>query len=187
MGWTWDVSGRVKMTPFGYLWHNILICMSLSFCISCFQFRSSFCLILPAALYFFILATWVAVLVIQSCLTLCNPMDYIAHQAPQSMEFSRQEYWNGLPLPSPGDLSDPGIEPRSPALQADSLPLSHWGSLFIFWTSLQSSRCFSQQLSKCFMNISPKSQFLSPHAIFMSFLTSCLTMELKCTHSSNTS
>ena len=38
------------------------------------------------------------------------------------MEFSRQEYWSGLPLPSPGDLPDPGIEPRSPALQADSLP-----------------------------------------------------------------
>ena len=38
------------------------------------------------------------------------------------MEFSRQEYWNGLPFPSPEDLSDPGIEPRSPALQADSLP-----------------------------------------------------------------
>jgi len=44
------------------------------------------------------------------------------------MGFSRQEYWNGLPFPSPGDLSDPGIEltsPMSPALQADSLPLSH--------------------------------------------------------------
>ena len=38
------------------------------------------------------------------------------------MEFSRQEYWSGLPFSSPGDLSDPGIEPRSPALQADSLP-----------------------------------------------------------------
>ena len=140
MGWTWDVSGRVKMTPFGYLWHNILICMSLSFCISCFQFRSSFCLILPAALYFFILATWVAVLVIQSCLTLCNPMDYIAHQAPQSMEFSRQEYWNGLPLPSPGDLSDPGIEPRSPALQANSLPSKPYqvvvGFVLFFFFSL---------------------------------------------------
>ena len=40
----------------------------------------------------------------------------------QSMGFSRQEYWSGLPFPSPGDLPDPGIEPRSPALQADSLP-----------------------------------------------------------------
>ena len=40
----------------------------------------------------------------------------VAYQAPQSMGFSRQEYWSGLPFPSPGDLLDPGIEPRSPAL-----------------------------------------------------------------------
>ena len=52
----------------------------------------------------------------------------VAYQAPPSMEFSRQEYWNGLPFPSPGDLPSPGIEPGSPALQADSLPLSHQGS-----------------------------------------------------------
>jgi len=44
-----------------------------------------------------------------------------AHQGPLSMGFSRQEYWTGVPCPSPGDLPDPGIEPRSPALQADSL------------------------------------------------------------------
>ena len=43
----------------------------------------------------------------------------VAHQA--SMGFSRQEYWSGLPFPSPGDLPDPGIEPRSPALQVDAL------------------------------------------------------------------
>ena len=43
-----------------------------------------------------------------------------AHQAPLSVEFSRQEHWSGLPFPSPGDLTDPGVEPRSPALQADS-------------------------------------------------------------------
>ena len=46
----------------------------------------------------------------------------VALQAPLSMEFSRQEYWSGLPCPSPGDPSNPGIEPGSPALQADSLP-----------------------------------------------------------------
>ena len=46
----------------------------------------------------------------------------IAHQAPPSMGFSRQEYWSGLPFPSPGDLPDPGVEPGSPALQADALP-----------------------------------------------------------------
>ena len=52
-------------------------------------------------------------------------------QAPLSMGFSRQEYWSGLPCPPPGDLPDPGIEPASlasPALQEDSLLLSHQGS-----------------------------------------------------------
>ena len=46
----------------------------------------------------------------------------IAYQAPQSMEFSRQEYWSGLPFPFPEDLPNPGIEPGSLALQADALP-----------------------------------------------------------------
>ena len=46
----------------------------------------------------------------------------IACQASLSIEFSRQEYWSGLPFPSPGDLPDPGVEPGSPTLQADSLP-----------------------------------------------------------------
>ena len=56
-----------------------------------------------------------------------------AHQAPPSMGFSRQEYWSGLPFPSPGDLPDPGIELRFPALQADALtsepPGKHKGIL----------------------------------------------------------
>ena len=59
--------------------------------------------------------------VTQSCLTLCDPTDYIACQASLSMEFLRQECWSELPFPSPGDLPNPGIEPWSPALQADSL------------------------------------------------------------------
>ena len=46
----------------------------------------------------------------------------VACQTPVSMGFSRQEYWSGLPFSSPGDLSDPGIEPGSPALQVDALP-----------------------------------------------------------------
>ena len=46
----------------------------------------------------------------------------VAYQAPLSMGFSRQEYWSGLLFPFPGDLPDPGIEPRSPTLQADALP-----------------------------------------------------------------
>ena len=64
----------------------------------------------------------VKVLVAQLCPTLCNPMYCISCQAPLSIGFSRQEYWSGLPFPSPGDLPNPGIEPGSSALQADSLP-----------------------------------------------------------------
>ena len=45
----------------------------------------------------------------------------VAHQAPPSMGFSRQHYWSGVPFPSPGDLPNPGIEPGSPALEADAL------------------------------------------------------------------
>ena len=61
------------------------------------------------------------VLITQSCPILCSPWT-IAHQAPLSMEFSKQEYWSGKPFPSPGDVPDPRIEPGSPSLQADSLP-----------------------------------------------------------------
>ena len=46
----------------------------------------------------------------------------VAHLSPLSVGFSRQEYWNGFPFPSPRKLGDPGIEPASPALQADALP-----------------------------------------------------------------
>ena len=53
----------------------------------------------------------------------------VAHQAPLSVGFSRQEYWSGLLFPSPGDLPSSGIEPRSPALQADSLPSEPPGTL----------------------------------------------------------
>ena len=56
--------------------------------------------------------------VTQSCLTLCDSF----------CEFSRPEYWSRLPCPSPGDLPNPGIEPRSPALQADSLPAEPQGN-----------------------------------------------------------
>ena len=49
------------------------------------------------------------------------PPHVMAQQAPLFMGFPRQEYWEGLPFPSPGDLPHPGMEPRSPALQADSL------------------------------------------------------------------
>ena len=58
----------------------------------------------------------VKVLLAWSCLTLCNPWT-VAHQALMSMEFSRQEYWNGLSFPPPGDLPNPGSEPKSPGFK----------------------------------------------------------------------
>ena len=63
---------------------------------------------------------------LQSCPTQCDPID--GSPPGSSMGFSRQEHWNGLPSPFPGDLSNPGIKPPSPAWQADSVPLSHLGS-----------------------------------------------------------
>ena len=55
----------------------------------------------------------------------------VAHQVPLSIGFSRQEYWSGLPFPSPEDLPDPGIEQTVPASQTDSLLLSYQGSTYI--------------------------------------------------------
>ena len=67
--------------------------------------------------------------VTQSCPALCDPWWTAAHQAPQSIGFSRQNCRSELPGPPPWDLPDPGIEPRFPALQVDSLQLSHQRSL----------------------------------------------------------
>ena len=64
----------------------------------------------------------IVVLVAQSCPTLLQSPWTVACQDPLSMKFSRQEYCSGLPFPSPGDLPDPGIKPRSSVLQAGSLP-----------------------------------------------------------------
>ena len=57
----------------------------------------------------------------------------VAYKALLSMEFSRQEYWSGLPFPSPGDLPNMGIEPRSPALQVDALPSEPPGEMIFYF------------------------------------------------------
>ena len=62
-----------------------------------------------------------SVRITQSCLTLNDPMDCNLSGSSVHGIFSRREYWSGQPFPSPGDLPDPGIEPRSLALQEDSL------------------------------------------------------------------
>ena len=64
-----------------------------------------------------------------SCVQLFAILWVVDYQTPLSMEFSRQEYWNGLPFPSPGVLPDPGIEPGSPTLQADALPSEPSGKI----------------------------------------------------------
>ena len=103
----------------------------------------------------------VKVKVIQLCLTLVTPCT-VACQALLSMEFSRQEYWSGLPFPFPGDLPDPRIEPKSPALQADSLPTELWGKpirvvssaylrLLIFLPAILIPVCESSSLAFCRM------------------------------------
>ena len=66
-------------------------------------------------------------LVTKSCLILVTPW-IIAHQAPLSIGFPRQEYWSGSSFPSPGDLPNPGIKPVSPPLQVDSLPAESPGT-----------------------------------------------------------
>ena len=76
--------------------------------------------------------------VTESCLTLWDPMD--CSQAPLSMGFSRYEYCSGLPCPPPGNLPDPEIEPRSPALQVDSLPWKPHESPYKYTRQPQNTR-----------------------------------------------
>ena len=64
---------------------------------------------------------------LQSYLTLCDAMD-CSPPSSSVRGITRQEYWSGLPCPSPGELPDPGVKPASPALQVDSLCMRHWGS-----------------------------------------------------------
>jgi len=68
-----------------------------------------------------------------SCVRLSATPWTVAYQAPPSIGFCRQEYWSGLPFPSPGDLPDPGMEPRSPALQADTLTSQPLGWVLNNW------------------------------------------------------
>ena len=88
----------------------------------------------------------------------------VAHQAPLSMGFSRQEYWSGLPFPSPRDLPDPGIEPRSPALQANSLPTELWGKPPVDPKFIQ---MFAASQQVCWSKIStgPQQSMVNPRRI----------------------
>ena len=105
---------------------------------------------------------------LQSFLTLWDPMDCSLPGSSVRGEFSRQEYWSGLPCLSPGDLPNPGIQPASPAapaLQADSLLLSHQGSPIL--VTQPSKSCWSEGFSGvrvrgCSVSFDTFFQFLHP-------------------------
>ena len=73
----------------------------------------------------------------------------VAHQAPLYVGFPRQEYWTGLPLPSLGDLSNPGMEPGSATLAGDSLPLSHQGSPWNCYAVAAAAKSLQSYLTLC--------------------------------------
>ena len=102
--WATNTHGTIFSCFCNYIY--VCVCVCVCVCIQHTQTHSS---------------VLVCVLVAQPCPTLCDPMDN-SLPAPLPMEFSRQEYWSGLPFPSSGVLPNPGIESRSPAFQADSLP-----------------------------------------------------------------
>ena len=91
--------------------------------------------------------------VVLSHVRLFSTPQTVACQAPLSMGFSRQEYWSGLPFPPPGNLPDSGIEPTSPALQADFLSLSCQGSLHCFMNvyHLVSSTCLQDCVRQLYL------------------------------------
>ena len=105
----------------------------------------------------------------------------VAHQAPLSMGFSRQEYWSWLPCPPPGNLPNPGIEPRSYALQADSLPFqplrkSLWEYPFISKLATCPWVCFSLLLSPSKLNSSD----LHPRFYQQNFVSTSIHPWLSC-------
>ena len=107
-----------------------------------------------------------------SCVWLIAALWTVARQAALSMEFSRQEYWSGWPCLPPGDLPDPGIKHQStasPALQADSLPLNHWGSLIGGWL-----------FSNLFESVNAWVTCMQSHRHSTSFSALIWVMELSC-------
>ena len=83
-----------------------------------------------------------------------DPMDRV-RQAPLSMEFSRQEFWSELPFPSPRDRPNPGIEPRYPALQTDSLPSEPPGNPWVDWDQRSCSQVDQKQVTQWLASIRP--------------------------------
>ena len=105
----------------------IKICNSKEYAFMCVYILHTYCTYIDVYLHICMYQSVVVVYLLSHVQLFATPLT-AAHQISLSIGFPRQKYWSGLPFPSPGDLSDPGITPAYPALQVDSLPLSHLGS-----------------------------------------------------------
>ena len=103
---------------------------------------------------------------------LCVTPWTVAHQAPQSMGFSRQDYWSELTFPSLGDIPNPGIEPGSPALQADTLPSEPYVFITVFeYNKLkQSPYCGRGLCSRCALEVLVNCIYI-PEQVIIDFIT----------------
>ena len=105
---------------------KIFLSLALSDLRVCLRFHTAFSPLVPCRLLLVSLSPAQAKSF--SRVRLCATPGTVAYEVPPSMEFSRKEYWSGLPFPSPGDFPDPGIEPGSPALQAEDFTIWATGS-----------------------------------------------------------
>ena len=153
-------------TPAGFAFPN----RSSSPCWRCSSPQDS----LAVSLHLLKASDCVCVLDAQSWPTLCDPIDCIAYQAPLSMGFFSQEYWGGLPFPSPSDLPDPGIEPGSPSLQVDSLPSESPKD-----PSLLNSVPFKSRnaTSQWFQNLQRRSLLLPINTLYCNYLCACVSSQ----------
>ena len=127
--------GLITFSWYGVIWsvyifeHSLTVHMIWKYFIQCCSYLLELLCLLRYYLFIFIFISitlwwrWFSHKIVSDS---CDPMD-CARQAPLSMVFSRQEYWNGLSFLSPWDLSIPGIKPKSPELQTDDLPTELWG------------------------------------------------------------
>ena len=111
---------------------NILCGQLMHMCICVWIYNTKFATVHNVCQYFLFCFIEKYTLGVCQCIhldsILCNPMDCSSPQAPLSMEFSRQEYWSGLPFPTPGDLPNPQIKPVSLGVSCIGRPLCHLGS-----------------------------------------------------------
>ena len=134
---------------------------------------------------------------VASCVRLFVTPWTVAYQAAPSMVSSRHEYWSGSPFPSPGDLSDPGIEPGSPALQADALPSEPPGKLSKKWVTLMdfnnkvyltqhvpNSITSTYALTLC-NHVDCSSPGSSVHGVFQAWILEWVAISSFLTHDSN--